>query len=136
MICGGDERGSATVELVLLAPVFTMLLAFVVLVGRVESSRADIEGVAHSAARSITLSRTPGVAATQARLDATKALHEGSTTCRTMGWDLTMNGEAVTVTITCTIDLAAASILPVPATQSVSASATEVFDQYREGATP
>ena len=39
------DRGSATVELVLLAPVFTMLLAFVILAGRVETSRADIEGV-------------------------------------------------------------------------------------------
>ena len=130
------DSGSATVELVLLAPVFTMLLAFVVIVGRVESSRADIEGVAHSAARSITLSRTPDVAAAQAHADAAAALHEGSTTCRTMGWDLAMNTNTVTVTITCTIDLTAESILPVPGTQRVSASATEVFDHYREAASP
>lgn len=129
-----SDRGSATVELVLLAPVFTMLLAFVILVGRVEISRADIEGVAHSAARAITLSRQPDAAAAQARSDAAATLHEGSTTCRHMGWTLVDTSGSATVTITCTIDLAAASILPVPASYTVSASATEVFDHYREDA--
>jgi hypothetical protein len=50
-----------------------------------------------------------------------------------MGWDVALSDEEVTVTISCTIDLAAASILPVPATQTVSASSTEVIDRFREG---
>lgn len=127
------ERGSAAVELVVLAPVFMMLLAFVVLVGRVQASRADVEGVAHSAARSITLSRSPETAAGEAQAAAEASLRVGSATCRSMGWDLALSDEAVTVTISCTIDLAAASILPVPATQTVSASSTEVIDRFREG---
>lgn len=129
------ERGSATVELVLLAPLFTMLLAFVLLVGRVQSSRADVEGVAHSAARSITLSRKPETAAATARANAAATLHEGSTTCGTMGWSAAIDNDSVTITVTCTIDLAAASILPVPSTYSVEGSATEVFDHYTEGHT-
>ena len=64
------ERGSAAVELVILAPIFTMLLAAVIVVGRVQSSRADVEGVAHSAARSITLSRNPEVAVGEAHAAA------------------------------------------------------------------
>lgn len=127
------ERGSAAIELVVLAPIFMMLLAFVVLVGRVQSSRADVEGVAHSAARSITLSRTPDAAAGEARAAATASLRVGSATCRSMGWDVALSDEQVTVTISCTIDLAAASILPVPASQTVSASSTEVVDRFREG---
>lgn len=128
-----SDGGSVAVELVVLAPIFTMLLAFVVLVGRVQSSRADVEGVAHSAARSITLSRTPDVAAAEARTAAMSSLRVGSATCRSMGWDVALSDDQVTVTISCTIDLAAASILPVPATQTVSASSTEVIDRFREG---
>lgn len=126
------ERGSATVELVVLAPIFTMMLAFVILVGRVQSSRADVEGVAHSAARSISMSRNPSSAANEAQTAAAASLRVGSATCRSMGWDVAVSEERVTVAISCTIDLAAASILPVPATQTVSASSTEVFDQFVE----
>jgi Flp pilus assembly protein TadG len=126
------DRGSATIEVALLAPVFTMLLALVVLVGRVESSRADIEGVADGAARSISLSRSPRAAVANAKADAEASLHVGSATCRTMGWDAEVSAGSVTVTIACTIDLSAASILPVPSHDTVRATATEVIDQFRE----
>lgn len=127
------ERGSAAVELVILAPIFTMLLAAVIVVGRVQSSRADVEGVAHSAARSITLSRTPEAAVGEAHAAATESLRVGSTTCGSMGWAVALSEEAVTVTISCSIDLAAASMLPVPATYTVTASSTEIIDRFREG---
>jgi Flp pilus assembly protein TadG len=126
------DRGSATIEVALLAPVFTMLLALVVLVGRVESSRADVEGVADGAARSISLSRSPLAASATAKADAQASLHVGSSSCRTMGWDAVVTPESVTVTIACTIDLSAASILPAPSHYTVSATATEVIDRFRE----
>lgn len=133
MRCFAGERGSAAVELVILAPIFTMLLAAVIVVGRVQSSRADIEGVAHSAARSITLSRDPEAAVGEAHAVATETLRVGSTTCGSMGWDVSLSEETVTVTISCSIDLAAASMLPVPATYTVTASSTEIIDRFREG---
>lgn len=129
-----EDSGSATVEVALLAPVFVMLLALVVLVGRVQSSRADIEGVADGAARTISLSRTPRTAVAAAKADAAASLHVGSTTCRNIGWDAAVTADHVTVTITCTIDLASASIVPVPSHYTVSATATEVIDQFRESA--
>jgi hypothetical protein len=109
-----------------------MLLALGVLVGRVESSRADIEGVADGAARSISLSRSTRAAAAGAKADAEASLHVGSSTCRTMGWDVEVSAGRVTVTVACTIDLSAASILPVPAHDTVRATATEVIDRFRE----
>ncbi len=46
------DRGSATVELVLLAPVFALLFAFVVAVGRAQSGHAEVEAAASGAVRS------------------------------------------------------------------------------------
>jgi Flp pilus assembly protein TadG len=126
------ERGSATIEVALLAPVFTMLLALVVLVGRVESSRADIEGVADGAARAISLSRSPRAAVASAKSEAESSLRVGSSTCRAMGWVAEVSPGSVTVTVACTIDLSAASILPVPSHYTVRATATEVIDRFRE----
>jgi Flp pilus assembly protein TadG len=130
------DRGSATVEIVLLAPVFLLLLAFVILAGGVESSRADVEGVAHASARAISLSRTPAAAIDTARSNAASSLGVGSSTCRHMGWAVHLDATEVTVTVRCSVDLSAASALPVPGSITVAASATEVFDHYREATSP
>lgn len=127
-----NDRGSATVELVLAAPVFALLLAFVVAVGRTQTSRADVEAAAHAAARTITLSRQPQAAVAAARRDAETSVSVGSPTCRTMGWAVTLTPERATVTVSCTIDLSDAAMLPVPASYTVTATSDEVFDVNRE----
>jgi Flp pilus assembly protein TadG len=127
-----EDRGSVTVELVIVAPVFALLLAFVVTVGRTQSSRADVEAVAQAAARAITLSREPDAAIPAARADAEASLPVGTATCRSMGWDASVTAERAVVTVSCTIDLSAAGMLPVPASYTVSATADEVFDVHRE----
>lgn len=126
------DRGSATVELVLAAPVFALLLAFVVAVGRTQASRADVEAAAHAAARTITLSREPQADTAAARRDAEASLSVGSPTCRTMGWAVTLTPDRVTVTVSCTIDLSDAAMLPLPAHYTVAATSDEVFDIHRE----
>jgi Flp pilus assembly protein TadG len=127
-----DDRGSVTVELVLAAPVFALLLAFVVTVGRTQSSRADVEAAASAAARTITLARDPQGAVEQARADAQASLPVGSATCRTMGWDAELSAERAVVTVSCTIDLSDAAMLPVPASYTVYATSDEIFDVHRE----
>jgi Flp pilus assembly protein TadG len=126
------DRGSVTVELVLAAPVFALLLAFVVTVGRTQSSRADVEAAANASARTITLARDPQAALEQARADAEASLPVGSATCRNMGWNAELNTERAVVTVSCTIDLSDAAMLPVPASYTVSATGDEVFDVHRE----
>lgn len=126
------DRGAVAVELVVLVPVFALMLAFVLLVGRTQSSRADVEAAAHSAVRSITLSREPGVAAASAREDVAQRLGAGSSSCRSLGWDTTITSDAATVTVSCEVDLSEAALLPVPGTMTVSATSTEMFDRYME----
>ncbi len=128
------DRGSVTVELAILTPLFALLLAFVVLVGRVQSGRADVEAATHAAARMISLARDSDAAIDVARDDAESMLEVGSPTCTTMSFTPTIADGSVTVEIACTVDLAAAALLPVPGSMTVSASADEIIDRYREGA--
>jgi Flp pilus assembly protein TadG len=128
-----DERGSASVELAILAPLVGLLLGVVVLVGRVQLARADIEGAARSAARDLSISRDPHLAADEVRLALLETLDVGSPTCRTLSFSPEIGSTEVSVTVTCTVDLQEAAVLPVPGSMSVSASASAVIDTYREG---
>lgn len=130
-----SDQGSVSVELAVLTPAFVLMLALVVLAGRVQSSRADIEAAAHSAARSITLARNPNSAVTDAHTATRQRLRVGSRSCRSLGWDAVVNEDDVTVTISCQVDLSEAALLPVPGSITVSATSTEVIDRFRESAT-
>lgn len=129
------EDGSVTVELAILTPVFAVLLAFVVLAGRVQAGRADVEAASRAAARTLSLSRDTAAAIDTAREQAAATLALGSPTCTAMTFTPTITSTDVTVEIACVVDLAAASILPVPGTLTVSGAATDVIDRHRE-ATP
>ncbi len=128
----GDNRGSTSVELVILAPLIGILLGCVVLVGRVQISRADLEGAARSAARELSIARDPytALAGVQEGLEAT--LRVGSPSCRALSFAPVIGDSEMSVTIACTVDLQAAAVLPVPGTMTLTASATEIVDTYRE----
>lgn len=129
------ERGSATIELVLLAPVFGILLAVVIVVGRVQGGHADIESATRGAARTISMARNQNAGTAQARADASGLVNEGGPFCRVMTFDSKVTDQRVTVDITCQVDLAEASALPIPGTHTVEASSTEVIDTYKEDVT-
>ena len=128
-----SDRGSVAVELAILTPAFAIMVALVLLVGRTQSSRADIEAAAHAAARSITLSRDPTTAAAISHNEAIERLDVGSPSCRTLGWDLDITDQDATVTLTCTVDLSEAALVPVPGSVQVKATSTEIFDRFAEG---
>ena len=128
--------GSVTVELVILAPIVGLLLAGVVLVGRVQGARADLEGAPRAAARDLSLARDPHAVLDMVRSDAEATVRSGAPTCRTLDFTADITGAEVTVTLSCHVDLQAAAVLPVPGSMTVSATATEVIDQYRERTRP
>ena len=59
-------------------------------------------------------------------------LDVGSPTCRSLSFMPDIGPARVSVTLTCTVDLREAAVLPVPGSMSVSASASEIIDTYRE----
>lgn len=128
------DRGSISVEMVILAPAFVLFFALIVVAGRVQSNTAEVEAAARSAARSLTLSRDPHEAVAIARADTHDRLDVGAPSCRDMAWDARITTTDVTVTISCEVDLEAAAALPIPGTFRVSASSTETLDRFIEGA--
>lgn len=127
------ERGSVSVELAILAPLVGILLAAVVLVGRVQIARADVEGAARSAARELSIARDPYTSLDDVRLGLESTLQVGSPSCRSLSFTPAIEAARVSVTLTCTVDLQEAAVLPVPGSMAISASASEIIDVYREG---
>jgi TadE-like protein len=127
------ERGSVSVELVILAPIIGVLLVAVVAVGRVENARADIEGAARSAARDLSIARDPHAAIGRVRESTAAMVRVGEPGCRHFTFNATVDKSNVAVDISCLADLDEDSILPLPGSMTLRASANEVLDAFREG---
>ncbi len=128
-----DERGSAAVEAVLLAPVVLLLVLFVVYLGRLSQADARVEHAAAQAARAASMARksaAPQVAEATARA----ALDADGVECATLTIDAastsTAGLEAISVTVRCTIP--AGDLAPLaPGMRTVEARSAEVFDVIR-----
>lgn len=131
----GDDRGSVAVELVIVAPLFGLLLLAVVAVGRVQNAHADVDAVARTAARDLSIARDPHARLATVEQAAAASLRVGSASCRTMSFTASITVELVDIEVACTAELQEAAVLPLPGTMTVTGSATEVRDVYRE-ATP
>lgn len=132
---GDREAGSVATELVLLTPLLLLMLLFVVALGRTVSARLEVDGAAAQAARAASIARDPATATAMAQQAATTALGSDGVTCgnltvTTDTADFAPGGQ-VQVTVTCHVDLADLVGLRLPASQSISSTATSVIDAYR-----
>lgn len=128
-----SDRGSAAVELVVLAPVLVTVLMFVVFAGRLTQANARVRHAADQAARAasmVSLGRSGGVAAAT----ATTELSSGEIRCSSMSVATSTSDlaglTAVTVTVECAVDRGDLAPLA-PGSHVVRATSTEVLDRYR-----
>ena len=128
-----SERGSVSVELIILAPIIGVLLVAVVAVGRVDNARADIEGAARSAARDLSIARDPHAAIGRVRESTAAMVHVGEPGCRHFTFNASVTRTKVAVDISCQADLDEVNVLPLPGSMTLRASATEAIDAFREG---
>jgi Flp pilus assembly protein TadG len=132
-----SDRGSATAEVTLIAPLLVMLLLFVaVLLHRGVTARLRLDDVAHQAARAASLERDAQPASRNAHSTATAALSDAGVSCAS--FDVATSSEivpggSVHVTVTCVVDLGDALLLGLPGTTTLSATATEPIDSWRSG---
>jgi Flp pilus assembly protein TadG len=130
-----DEAGSVATELVLLTPLLILMLLFVVALGRTVSARLEVDGAAAQAARAASIARDPSTATAMAQETATAALGSDGVTCGhlTVTTDTASfaPGGQVAVTVTCNVGLSDLTGLRLPASESVSSTATSVIDVYR-----
>ena len=127
------DRGSAVVELVLLAPALMVLTLFIVVSGRSGETLRQVQHAADHAARAasrVSSSRHSSVGTGAAMSD----LALSGTSCRSIrvlvGQETKSGLNFVSVTVTCTIDHAGLALLGL-GRRSVTAKSLEVIDVYR-----
>lgn len=129
------DRGSASLELVLLTPVLVVVLLFVVAGGRIAAARGQLDGVVRDAARAGSLARSPTAAEKAANELAAGRLATAGLTCRDLNVDVDTSrfypGGSISARITCTVDLSDLLSLRVPGSRVLVADATEPIDGYR-----
>jgi Flp pilus assembly protein TadG len=130
-----DERGGATVELVLLTPLLILVLVFVVALGRLASARLEVDSAAAQAARAASMARDPTTAAALARSLATATLAGHHLSCAPLSVSTDTAAFApggwVAVRVSCTASLAGLSLLALPGTQTITSRFVEPLDVYR-----
>ena len=133
------DRGSATIEAVILAPAFLLFVGLIIGAGRVATAHQSVESAAAVAARTASVARTPGQARADATSSAEHSLANQGVQCATMtvaidtsGFSAPVGAPArVTATVTCVISLADLSVPGMPGTIRVAASVGSPLDTYR-----
>ena len=137
--CRG-ERGSATIEAVIVVPAFLLFVALIVCAGRYAIARQVVESAAAESARSASIARSHSAANRDARAAATQSLHDQQLRCASQQVRLDTSGfetpagtaASVTATISCVVDIADLTLPGVPGTRVIVATATSPIDTYRE----
>jgi Flp pilus assembly protein TadG len=137
------DRGSAAVEVTLVTPLLVILLLFVVSIGRLASARLAVQDVAQQTARTVTLAPDPATAGVSARAQATAALAQAHLHCQSISVAVTLTGALsagrgtlprptqARVEVSCRASWQDLTGLAVPASQTVTATATSPLDLYR-----
>lgn len=133
-----DERGLATIELVLMTPVLFLILSFLVVSGRLATVRGDIAAASRDAARGASRAASYEQATLDARATAEASLGGRDVTCQnltvTLGDPATFRaGGTVAATITCGVSLADVAIPGLPGERQLSRTSVEVIDTFRGG---
>lgn len=136
----GRERGSASVELVLIAPVLAAIVLLLVAGGRLALAGQAIESAAAAAARDASLGRSVGEAERHATDAAVTALDNAGIDCVNLVVDVdasalgTVLGESgvVTATIECVVALGDVTLPGLGGSRTLSATATSPIDPFKE----
>lgn len=136
-----DNRGSVSVELAILTPLFVLLIVMAIVFGRTAIATNAIDVAAHDAARAASISRTESTAAANARSAALEALdHQGLDCAEEPQIDPDVSGFArddlelvfVSVTITCEVSFADIALPGIPRSRTVQATFISPIDIFRE----
>lgn len=133
------DRGSVALELTVLTPGLLLLIAMVIVAGRVSLAGAAVDGAARDASREASIARTAPAATREATAAATATLARQGLQCARMDVSVDTSGFRVPVgspastsaTVRCTVRLSDVGIAGLPGTRTVQASFTSPLDRYR-----
>jgi Flp pilus assembly protein TadG len=130
-----SERGSATVELVLITPVLVLLMLFAVAAGRFSVARNQVNEAARDAAREASTWRTPGAASSHGAERGLASLAGSHMSCLAPGVVIDASslrpGGAVVADVTCTVELGDLLGLRLGGAKTFRARAVAVVDTFR-----
>ncbi len=128
-------QGSATVEIALLAPVLILFVLFSVAAGRLVLARQEVDSAAADAARAASVANSVPLAIEAATSAATSDLSTHGVACSPLNAVVETGafipGGVVSVRVSCTASLAGLSLLAVPGSETLTASASSPIDRYR-----
>lgn len=130
-----DDRGSLTVELVVLTPVLLVVALASLVFGRVVEARQQVVESARAGAEAAAVLPTVGTAQWVGSIDSVVNLLDRSHTCAraTISVDTShfVPGGYVTAHVSCLVLLSDVGFPGLPGSTTVSASATAPLDPYR-----
>lgn len=135
-----NERGSATLELVIVIPGTLLVLMALVMAGRLALAHQAVQSAAFDAARAASIERNAGAANGAARKVADFALASNGLGCVSRTVTINTNGFAASVgtdgvveaSVTCVVNLSDLSLPGVPGTVTVTQEGVSPIDRYRE----
>ncbi len=133
------DRGSVTIEAVILAPAFMLFVALIFMAGRMTIAQQSVESAANAAARSASIERSAGAADGAARSAATSTLNNQGLTCvstsvvvDTSGFSVPVGTPAeVEARVSCAVKLSDLGLPGVPGSRTVTATVVSPLDTYR-----
>ncbi|GHJ49417.1 membrane protein [Catellatospora sp. TT07R-123] len=139
MRAGTADRGSAAIELAILAPVAIIFFIAVMMAGRLGLARQAAEAAAYDAARTASLARTEDAAADQARDAAARSFAAQGIRCQSMTIATDTRGFAVpvgqpatvSVSVTCVADFTDIILPGMPGRANLTSTFTSPLDTYR-----
>ena len=136
----GGERGSVSLELVVLTPGLLLVIGVLIYGGRLELAKQSVQSAASQAAREASIARTQPEANSTADAAATRSLAEQGLNCVSSSVSVDTSGFAspagtpasITAEVTCVVNLSDLAVPGIPGSQTVTATADSPLDTYRE----
>ncbi len=129
------ERGSMTVELVVLVPVLILFMLFAVAFGRVERARQEVIAAARAGAEAASVMPSAGQAQVAAADAAVPSVFNQQFTCQPLNVQTDTSGfrpgGVVTVHVSCTVHLSDLLIPGFPGSGNIDESRSAPIDPYR-----
>ena len=130
-----DESGSATAELVVLAPVLAAILLFLVGLGRIGLASSQVHDAVRAGLQAGVVASSPAAAASAARAAALDTLSGDHIACASPDVSVDVSrfvpGGQLRVQLSCTVSLSDVALPGVPGSRTLQASLTAPVETYR-----
>lgn len=125
------ERGTMSVEMVVIAPALLMIVMLVVAAGRWVSAEGMSQAAARDAARAASIERSAGMAASAAAASLAAADTANAECSSATDVSDFSRGGTVKVTVSCRVRLADLGLVFLPGTTTVTSSSISPVDTWR-----